>query len=158
MITTVLFGFMSAAAVWLAALSYIDRKARTIAATFLMATWALSSLSLELRLLWPIMDATFGTLFILWWIDNPRSWKIYLFWLFLMQSLCHAAYHIALAFGGNVGYCYTAALNALFVCQLLVVSSDGIKRGRGMCVGWVAGNFSRALPDAVRAFLARPER
>lgn len=155
---TVLFGLMSAAAVWLAALSYSDRQARTIAATFLMAAWLLANVSFGTRLLWPIMDATFETLFILWWIDNPRSWKIYLFWLFLMQSLCHAAYHIALAFGGNVGYCYTAALNALFVCQLLVVSSDGIKRVRGMCVGWGAGNFSRAWPDAVRAFLARPER
>lgn len=155
---TVLFGLMSAAAVWLAALSYSDRRDRTIAATFLMAAWLLANLSLGHRLLWPIMDSMFGTMFILWWIDSPRPWKIYLFWLFLVQSLCHVAYHLALAFGGNVGYCYTAALNALFVCQLLVVSSDGIKRGRGVFIDWFVGFAGRAWPDGVRAFLARSER
>jgi len=158
MITTVVFGFMSAAAVWLAALSYVDRQARTIAATFLMATWALSSLSLELRLLWPIMDTAFGGMFIMWWVDKPKMWKLGLFALFVMQSVCHVVYHAALAFGGNVGYCYTAALNALFICQLLVVSSDGIKRGRDLCIDWFADNFGRAWPDGVRSFFSRPER
>lgn len=141
----IFYGVISAAALGFAALSLSERSARVISSGILGISCLLSNASAGTsELLWPVMDSLLGAFFILWWLDAPNMWKIRLFALFMMQSACHVVYYAALAFGLDVGYCYTAALNALFVCQLYVVSSDGIRRGRDHVGSWSADILSGA--------------
>lgn len=147
-------GIGSAAAFGLAALSRRQRRAKTIAGCALFAGWALANAtnSQEAELVWPIMDAFLGCGFMLAWVDAPARWKIQLFGLFMMQTMCHVCYHVALALGANFGYGYTAALNALFLCQLWVVGSDGAQRGRDYLRDWIASSASRLRPYGAGAF------
>lgn len=139
------YGIASAAAFGFAALSTSERPCKMTVAATILAGWAVSNATnnADQDVIWPIMDTLIAMSIALAWIDWPTAWKARLFVLFIMQSLCHVAYHTALVFGLGVGYGYTAALNALFVCQLWVVSSDGVKRGRDYLRDWFAGFHGR---------------
>lgn len=107
--------------------------------------------------IWPIMDAIISMSIALAWVENPTFWKAKIFILFIAQCVCHVAYHVALAFDARIGYCYTAALNALFLCQLWVVSSDGIERGRDYMRDWFADFHGRDRAYAFRASFREAE-
>lgn len=145
------YGLASAAAILLAALSRYEQIEKTLAAMALFAMFAASNITIEHRALWPIMDALMGMAFILAWLDAPSPWKAHLFGAYMMQCLCHVAYHLALVIGWDIGYVYTAALNALFVLQLWIVASDGAKRGRDYMRDWGADFSSRIRRDGMGA-------
>lgn len=149
----VFYGSMSAAAVWLAALSASERDGRLLASLALFCVWAVANATNQIvsENIWPIMDALMGMAFILAWLDAPSPWKANLFGAYMMQCLCHVAYHLALVIGWDIGYVYTAALNALFVLQLWIVASDGAKRGRDYMRNWSADFSSRIRRDGMGA-------
>lgn len=125
-----LFGIASAATVTVAAFSLRERQAKTVAGAILLTGWAIANMTgYGHNIFWPVMDALLGALFLMAWIERPSHWKIELFTLFVAQTVCHSGHHIALALGFDFGYGYVAALNALFLCQLWVIASDGAERG-----------------------------
>lgn len=145
MLIPALYGIASAATIWFAALSLRERDAKTLAAIVLFAGWMTYNLSNEFStdLFWPIMDALFGAIFATMWIERPSTWKARVFACLMLQCVCHVAYHLALAFDVYIGYGYTAALNALFLCQLLIVSNDGMRRGWNLFSDWCAAILDR---------------
>lgn len=137
-----LMGLASAATVMVAAFSLRERHAKTVAGVMLFIGWIAANITgYANNIFWPVMDAILGALFLMAWIEQRSHWKLELFVLFVAQDACHSIYHIALAVGPNIGYGYVAALNALFLCQLWVVASDGAGRGWNFMCGWL-GSFS----------------
>lgn len=138
------FGIASAATIGFAALSLRERDVKTLAGIVLFTGWMIANISgHQHNLFWPIMDALFGAIFATMWIERPSAWRARVFACLMLQCVCHVAYHIALAFDVYIGYGYTAALNALFLCQLLIVSNDGMRRGWNLFSDWCAAILDR---------------
>jgi len=143
------YGLASAAAIGLAALSPVrDRTDKGNAALVLFSGWAASNIGYwhYLPIAYPLIDALIGYVFLRLWLDGARAWAIQLFALVILQCVAHVAYQAALLIGINTGYVYRTVLNALFVCQLWIVSKDGIRRGIdriGRSVVHVRGNVLR---------------
>jgi hypothetical protein len=148
----------SAATIGFAALSLPrDRHDRQIAAWALFACCLAYNLAHWHRssIMYPVMDVALGYLFLTLYMNNPKGWKLHLFGICLLMAVAHVTYQSALLFNLQIGYAYRTVLNALFVCQLWIVSKDGMKRGINRCRDMLGGigvlrvyGFSRSKADS----------
>jgi hypothetical protein len=127
-----LYGLASAATIGFAALSPLEyRSERMHMALVLAFGWAACNqfYFADTEFLNVLADAFVVYVAGALWLERPDRWKILIAALSFAAMGFHVVYQAALASGLNIRYCYHAALNALFVCQLLAVSDMGFKRG-----------------------------
>jgi hypothetical protein len=127
-----LYGVASAATIGFAALSPLEHRSERIRMALVLGFgWAACNqfYFADTEFLNVLVDAFIIYVGGAMWLEHADRWKALIVVVSFIALAFHVIYQAALAGGLNIRYCYHAALNALFVCQLLAVSDMGFKRG-----------------------------
>lgn len=137
-----LYGIASAATIGFAALSPLEHRSERMRMALALAFgWAACNqfYFADTEFLNVLADAFVVYVAGALWLERPDRWKMLIAVVSFVAMGFHVVYQAALASGLNIRYCYHAALNALFVCQLLAVSDMGFKRGLHIIDGHIRG-------------------
>lgn len=131
---TAIYGMLTLVFVGATFLRRSPKDHALIAAGLLAAAWCVSALVLPHAppwlIVWPAVDAvTVGVMAVLYNRRHER-WKLFVLIALLLQCILHANYWIVTLIYGQLEYAhlwrYEAAVNFLFVVQLVSVGGPGI--------------------------------
>lgn len=106
----------------------------------------------------PILDFVMGYIALDLYMLDRKRWKLGVLGCTLLMQVCHVVYQVALVYGNKLGYAYAAALNVLFLCQLLLVSSMGLKASGRIVGDWLSDYVGGARDYAHRFTTWRRQR